>query len=73
MSTVDVRNGQALVAGEWRSSVRLAIDAGRILSIGDAGEGAADQVLDLQGGYLLPGFVDTQVNGGGALTRIAYG
>jgi len=67
MSTVDVRNGQALVAGEWRSSVRLAIDAGRILSIGDAGEGAADQVLDLQGGYLLPGFVDTQVNGGGGV------
>lgn len=26
---------------------------------------SADTVIDLEGGYLLPGFIDTQVNGGG--------
>ena len=65
MNTVDVLNGQALIAGQWRSSVRLTMDGGRIVSVDDAGD--ADQVLDLHGGYLLPGFVDTQVNGGGGV------
>lgn len=65
MNTVDVLNGRALVAGQWLSSVRLTLDGGRIVSVGDAGH--ADQVIDLQGGYLLPGFVDTQVNGGGGV------
>lgn len=27
----------------------------------------ADRVIDLEGGYLLPGFIDTQVNGGGGV------
>ena len=63
MNTVDVLNGQALIAGQWRSSVRLTMDGGQIVSVDDAGD--ADAVLDLHGGYLLPGFVDTQVNGGG--------
>lgn len=65
MNTVDVLNGRALVAGQWLSSVRLTLDGGRIVSVGDAGH--ADAVIDLQGGYLLPGFVDTQVNGGGGV------
>ncbi|NOW45838.1 N-acetylglucosamine-6-phosphate deacetylase [Novosphingobium sp. SG751A] len=65
MNTVDVLNGQALIAGQWRSSVRLTMDGGRIVSVDGAGD--ADQVIDLQGGYLLPGFVDTQVNGGGGV------
>ena len=66
MTTVDVLNGRALIAGEWHPSVRLEIEDGRVASIGKAGE-AADQVIDLQGGYLLPGFIDTQVNGGGGV------
>ncbi|MBB3954102.1 N-acetylglucosamine-6-phosphate deacetylase [Novosphingobium sediminicola] len=69
MNTVDVLNGQALIAGQWRSSVRLTMDGGRIVSVDDAGDigGGADAVIDLRGGYLLPGFVDTQVNGGGGV------
>lgn len=27
----------------------------------------ADEVIDVQGGYMLPGFIDTQVNGGGGV------
>jgi N-acetylglucosamine-6-phosphate deacetylase len=27
----------------------------------------ADRIIDLEGGYLLPGFIDTQVNGGGGV------
>jgi N-acetylglucosamine-6-phosphate deacetylase len=28
---------------------------------------AGDEVIDLAGGWLLPGFIDTQVNGGGGV------
>lgn len=43
----------------------LTIEAGRVvgLATNPAPEGAA--VVDLDGGYLLPGFIDIQVNGGG--------
>lgn len=67
MSTMDICNGQALIGGAWRSSARLVLDGGRIVAVEEAAAGGADQVLDLQGGYLLPGFVDTQVNGGGGV------
>ena len=44
----------------------LLVEDGRIvavIAIGDVPQGAA--IRDLGGGWLLPGFIDTQVNGGG--------
>lgn len=67
MTTVDVMNGQSLIAGAWRDAVRVVIEDGRIVSLGGVEASGADQTLDLQGGFLLPGFVDTQVNGGGGV------
>ncbi|MBN8832408.1 MAG: N-acetylglucosamine-6-phosphate deacetylase [Sphingomonadales bacterium] len=40
------------------------IEGGRIAAVEAAGAGAS---VDLGGGWLLPGFIDTQVNGGGGV------
>jgi len=43
----------------------LVCDQGRIVRVA---EGKAEgEVVDVEGGYLLPGFIDTQVNGGGGV------
>ncbi|NWK96391.1 N-acetylglucosamine-6-phosphate deacetylase [Sphingobium lactosutens] len=41
---------------------RLVVEDGIIVTEPSS---AAESIIDLQGGYLLPGFIDTQVNGGG--------
>ena len=41
---------------------------GEIITAIETGPGSAErgrEVIDVAGGYLLPGFIDTQVNGGG--------
>ena len=43
----------------------LTCEGETITHIGDGNGGG--QVLDVQSGYLLPGFIDTQVNGGGGV------
>ncbi|HWK35185.1 N-acetylglucosamine-6-phosphate deacetylase [Sphingomonas sp.] len=46
----------------------LLIEDGRILRLLERDEApAADDVVTLDGGWLLPGFIDTQVNGGGGV------
>lgn len=60
-------NGQVLTGGRFESAIVL-IEGQRILAVGaDADARKADARIDLDGGYLLPGFLDTQVNGGGGL------
>src|SRR3546814_15257816 len=36
-------------------------------TVSDTGNAPADREIDLEAGWLLPGFVDTQVNGGGGV------
>ena len=43
----------------------LTCEGETITAIGD--HAASGEVIDVQGGYLLPGFIDTQVNGGGGV------
>jgi len=43
----------------------LTCEGETITAVGD--HAATGEVIDLQGGYLLPGFIDTQVNGGGGV------
>lgn len=43
----------------------LAIEAGRIIGLAADPAPATADVVELGGGYLLPGFIDIQVNGGG--------
>jgi len=43
------------------------IDGGRITEIASHSDDQAAETIDLGGGFLLPGFIDTQVNGGGGV------
>jgi len=63
-----LRNARMLVGDEFRDDLALVIEDGRILAVlPDAAPqlGQAEEQVDLRGGWLLPGFIDVQVNGGG--------
>lgn len=57
-------NGRMLLAEGWRDDACVVIDGERIAAILPEPPAGAEQV-DLAGRTLLPGFIDTQVNGGG--------
>lgn len=60
-------NGQVLTGGRFET-VSVLIEGERIVAVGgDAQPAQASTRIDLNGGFLLPGFLDTQVNGGGGL------
>lgn len=67
MKTV-LHNGRILAGEEFRDDVAVLVEDGRIVAVlaaGDAAVAAADAQVDLGGGWLMPGFIDAQVNGGG--------
>jgi N-acetylglucosamine-6-phosphate deacetylase len=55
-------NGRVLIDGEFVTGRAVVIEDDRIASIG---EDTGAHTFDLQGRSLVPGFIDTQVNGGG--------
>lgn len=68
MSTAFV-NGRVLTHQGFRDDLAVVVEDGRIADLmphGDAQVGAA-KTHDLRGAYLLPGFIDCQVNGGGGV------
>lgn len=59
-------NGRVLIDDGFAKSRAVVIDSGRIHSIVDEDDLPRDFArFDLQGQTLVPGFIDTQVNGGG--------
>ena len=59
-------NGQIVVADAvWRGA-EIVVSGERIASIRPL-DGEAGDAVDLDGGWLMPGFIDTQVNGGGGV------
>jgi N-acetylglucosamine-6-phosphate deacetylase len=59
-------NGRILVDGRFLTGRAVVIDEGRIASIEAEGDlRGDDRRVDLSGRMLVPGFIDTQVNGGG--------
>lgn len=67
MNTV-LRNGRILAGENFRDDVAVVVVDGRIVAVladDDASLQAADVQVDLGGGWLMPGFIDVQVNGGG--------
>lgn len=69
MKTV-LRNARILAGDEFRDDLAVVIEAGRITAlVSDAAPqlGTADEQVDLGGSWLLPGFIDAQVNGGGGV------
>ena len=62
------RNGRILTDAGIEQDRTLLVRNGRIEALSAAREViGADQVVDLQGQLLVPGFIDVQVNGGGGL------
>jgi N-acetylglucosamine-6-phosphate deacetylase len=60
------RNGKILTVAGLEPGRTLLVRDGRIEAVPGAREvHGADQVIDLDGGLLAPGFIDCQVNGGG--------
>ena len=59
-------NGRVLTADGFVEGKSVVVEGGRIAAVVD-GVPAADDLRDLGGGVLLPGFIDTQVNGGGGV------
>lgn len=69
MKTV-LRNARILAGDEFRDDLAVVIEDGVITAlVSDAAPqlGSADEQVDLGGGWLLPGFIDAQVNGGGGV------
>ena len=59
-------NGQVVVADQvWRGA-EIVVTGDRIASIRPL-DAAAGDAIDLNGGWIMPGFIDTQVNGGGGV------
>lgn len=65
-----LRNARMLAGDTFRDDLALVIEDGRIQAVlPDAAPqlGHAGEQVDLEGGWLLPGFIDVQVNGGGGV------
>ena len=62
-------NGKVLTEGQIQDDLTVITKEGRILRVLAASEKypANTEIVDLGGDYLLPGFIDTQVNGGGGV------
>lgn len=69
MTAFHVHGGHVLAGEAVLPAARIEVAAGRIVAIAapDPADGPADVTIDLAGGWLLPGFIDTQVNGGGGV------
>jgi N-acetylglucosamine-6-phosphate deacetylase len=64
--SVALVNGRMLVGGEFVTGQALLIEGQRIADlVSEEGLQAALETVDLGGRMLVPGFIDTQVNGGG--------
>lgn len=61
-------NGRIFTGDEWLTEHALVMEAGRILTLCESGNVPSDAaIVDLKNQTLLPGLVDTQVNGGGGV------
>lgn len=58
-------NGRVLSERGFESDLCVIVEGAHIVAVVPGAAPAGAQVVDLQGRYLMPGFIDTQVNGGG--------
>ena len=68
MSAFALVNGRVLTPQGFGDALAVVVNAGRITAVVEQDALPADIVRqDLQGGWLMPGFIDAQVNGGGSV------
>lgn len=68
MSAFALVNGRVLTPQGFGDALAVVVNAGRITAVVEQDALPADIVRqDLQGGWLMPGFIDAQVNGGGGV------
>lgn len=65
MTPAAFHNGHLLFDGIWHGQGRLQGDGDRLGPL--ATPAAGEESIDLDGGFVVPGFIDTQVNGGGGV------
>ncbi|WP_277968012.1 N-acetylglucosamine-6-phosphate deacetylase [Sphingomonas echinoides] len=64
MTSLSFVNGHIVTAHGVQAAATIDVENGGIVALdANAGSGA----IDLDGGWLMPGFIDTQVNGGGGV------
>ena len=60
-------NGRVALPAGAVGAVDVTVADGTVFAVTPAASTGADETIDLNGGWLLPGFIDTQVNGGGGV------
>lgn len=63
--TIAFSNGRILTDNGFESNVSVLVEDGHIVAVVPGEPPKSADVVDLAGRYLVPGFIDTQVNGGG--------
>ncbi|MGH8031766.1 MAG: N-acetylglucosamine-6-phosphate deacetylase [Luteimonas sp.] len=63
--TLSFVNGQVLTEDGFSADAIVVVAHGRIVEVRSGAVPAAGEIVDLEGRYLVPGFIDVQVNGGG--------
>lgn len=63
--TTAFANGRILTDNGFETGVSVIVEDGHIVAVVPGEPPKNAQVVDLAGRYLVPGFIDTQVNGGG--------
>ena len=63
--TTTFTNGRVLTDNGFESDVSVVVEDGHIVAVLPGPAPKSAETIDLGGRYLVPGFIDTQVNGGG--------
>jgi N-acetylglucosamine-6-phosphate deacetylase len=56
-------NGRAYLDGKWKTGYDILVDNDRILDIKPEGTYKDGQIIDVQGAYITPGFIDVHIHG----------
>lgn len=65
--SITLTHGRILTGAGFRDDLAVTLANGRILSVGPASDAVDGEIHDLDGRMLVPGYIDTQVNGGGGV------